>query len=194
MKPVELNELLSLARYEEIRDQFRRRIIDLKRVRRVALGSNMTLVFENRDTVLLQVQEMLRTERITRQDAILHELETYNELIPKENELSATIFVEYPDTEERDRMLAALAGMEDKFYMVVDGERSPVRNETRGTRSDRTTAVQYAKFPLSAPAAAKFLQGTPIVHIGIDHPAYQAETELTPRTVEELRADLSDSS
>jgi hypothetical protein len=190
VKRVERSEVLDLGRYEEIREHFRRRIIDLKRERRVALGSNMTVLFENRDTVLYQIQEMLRTERITREDAVLHEVETYNELVPGENELSATIFLEYPERDERDRMLAALAGVEDKFYVEVEGTRFAVRNETRGGLPDRTTAVHYTKFPLSADAAAAIRAGKPVT-VGVEHPAYSARVALPPRAIAELAQDVS---
>ena len=93
MRKVERGELLPLHEYEVIRDRFRARVIEHKRARRVALGPHMSAVFEDRDTVLHQVQEMLRTERITREDAVVHELETYTELIPGHNELSLTLFV-----------------------------------------------------------------------------------------------------
>lgn len=192
MKPVERSEILDLGAYEVVREPFRRRIIELKRVRRVEVGGNITALFENHDTVLYQIQEMIRTERITREDAIQHEIETYNELIPEKDALSVTFFIEYPDRAERERMLAALAGVEDKFYIEVSGVRSPVRNETRGTLSDRTTAVQYTKFPLPAAAAGAVRSGAKVVvALGVDHPAYRARTELTPRTVEEIAEDLN---
>lgn len=189
MKQIERNEVLDLGRYEEIREPFRRRIIELKHTRRVALGSNMTVLFENRDTVLYQIQEMLRTERITREDAVLHEIETYNELVPGRDELSATIFIEYAERDERDRMLGALAGVEGKFYFEVAGARFAVRNETRGVLADRTTAVHYTKFPLSPEAAAALRSGKPAA-VGVEHPAYTARAELAPRTLAELALDL----
>ncbi len=192
MNPVERGEILDLGAYEALREPFRRRIIELKRARRVELGGNITALFENHDTVLYQIQEMIRTERITREDAISHEIETYNELIPAEGELSVTFFIEYPDREERERMLGALAGIEDKFYLEVSGARCPVRNETRGTLSDRTTAVQYTKFPLPRDAADAVRSGAKVVvALGVDHPAYRARTELPPRTVEEIAKDLN---
>src|SRR5450432_3517192 len=149
MKLVTRAELLGLAEYEQIREPFRRRIIALKEARRVALGSNMTVLFENHDTALFQIQEMLRTERITAEKAVLHELETYNELVTGDQELSATIFIEYPEREQRERMLIALAGVETAFYVRAGGERLNVVGDTRGTETDRTMAVQYVKFPLS---------------------------------------------
>src|SRR5438477_13111247 len=98
MKPVERSEILGLAEYETIRDRFRARVIEEKRIRRVQLGAKATAVFENHDTVLMQVQEMLRTERITKESSIAHEIATYNELVPKDNELSATVMIEIADT------------------------------------------------------------------------------------------------
>jgi hypothetical protein len=191
VKPVERNEILEIGEYEAIRDRFRKRVVGLKKARRVHLGEHMTALFENHDTVLFQIQEMLRTERITREDAIEHEIETYNELIPGRDELSATIFVEYPEPAERDRMLTALAGLESRFYLVVGDARLAVRNETRGQRSDRTTAVHYVKFPLGESAANAIRRGEAKVRLGVAHEAYRAEVGLTEAQVDELRADLA---
>jgi hypothetical protein len=190
VKPVERSEILELGEYEEVREHFRRRVIELKRLRRVAVGGNLTVLFENRDTVLYQIQEMIRTERITREDAILHEIETYNELLPAKGELSATIFIEFPERTERERMLAALAGIEDKFYLEVDGTRFPARNETRGGLPDRTTAVHYVKYPLAESAVEAIGSARATVVLGVDHPAYRAQATLLRRTIEEIANDL----
>src|SRR5262249_23624595 len=96
MKRVERGEVLGLAEYEQIRDAFRARVIGEKRTRRVQVCPEVSAVFENHDTVLFQIQEMLRAERITKEAGISHEIDTYNELIPAQNELSATMFVEIP--------------------------------------------------------------------------------------------------
>src|SRR6476646_6729472 len=110
MKRVERSELLGLGPYEQVRESFRKRIIEDKRQRRFIVCDEVSVVFESHDTVLYQIQEMLRTERITKESAIQHEIDTYNELIPAEGELSATMFVEIPDGEVRDRRLVELAG------------------------------------------------------------------------------------
>ena len=191
MKKVQRSEVLELGKYEEIRDHFRRRVIEEKRIRRVPLGANMTVLFENHDTVLFQIQEMLRTERITREDAIRHEIKTYNELIPGPSELSATVFVEYPDAAERDRMLAALAGLETRFYLEVGKTRVDVVGDTRNERSDRTLAVHYVRFPLGEELARAVLEGSAGLAVGVDHPRYQALTRLEGPTLDSLRADLS---
>jgi hypothetical protein len=164
--------------------------MDAKRARRVALGSNMTVLFENHDTVLFQIQEMLRTERITAERAIAHEMETYNDLVPGDRELSGTVFIEYPEAAERDRMLVALAGVEVCFYLEVDGERLPAVGERQGEREDRTTAVQYLKFPLSERATGLVRTREAKVVLGVAHAAYSAQTELEAATRHSLAEDL----
>jgi hypothetical protein len=190
MKPIERAELMDLGAYEEIREHFRARVIGVKKPRYVALGPNMTVLFENRDTVLFQIQEMLRTERITNEKAIAHELDTYNELVPGRSELSATVFIEYPEREERERMLVALAGVEDDFYLAVGAERLPVVPDHRGTDPTRTMAVQYVKFPLSDAARAALAQKSGPVTLGVAHPAYNAEVTLAAATLASLADDL----
>jgi hypothetical protein len=191
MKRVARDELLELGAYEQIREHFRARMVAEKRARYVPLGANMTVLFENHDTVLLQIQEMLRTERITQEAAIQHELATYNELVPAPGELSATVFIEYPDAAERERMMVRLAGIEDKFYLAAAGERAQLVPDTRGTDASRTMAVHYVKFVLPERVASAILHGDSAVFLGVEHPSYFAETELLPATVASLRSDLS---
>jgi hypothetical protein len=183
-------ELLGLAEYEQIREPFRRRIMALKHARRVALGPNMTVLFENHDTALYQIQEMLRTERITAEKAIRHELETYNELVPSGRELSATVFIEYPERQQRERMLIALAGVETAFYLRIAGERLPVVGDTRGTDTSQTMAVQYVKFPLSDSALQALCAGGVELSLGVEHSAYRAEVVLGADTARSLRDDF----
>jgi len=191
MKRVERSEVLDIGAYEPLREAFRRRIIELKRARRVQLGANITALFENHDTVLYQIQEMLRTERITREDAILHEIETYNELIPAPSELSVTLFLEYPERVQREEMLVELEGIENLFYFAVGEHRVSLRNETRGVLPGRTTAVQYAKVPLTPPAVEALRGGRGPAVLGVTHRSYTAHVELSPRMVEELASDLT---
>jgi hypothetical protein len=191
VKPVDRSELLDLGPYEAVREHFRARIHAVKEPRRLSLGPNMTVLFENHDSVLFQVQEMLRTERITSEKAIQHELETYNELIPGAAELSATVFIEYPEREERERMLVALAGIEDDFYVVAGGERCAVVPDRRGTDPTRTMAVQYVKFSLGPLALDAIRAARPPVRLGVAHPSYTAEIELGKRTLESLTEDVT---
>src|SRR5689334_19561323 len=112
MQPVTRSEILPIGEYEMIRERFRARVIAEKRPRRVRIGEHLSAIFENRDSVMLQIQEMLRTERITSEPAILHEIETYNELLPRKDELSLTLFVEIPAKDLREQMLVELAGLD----------------------------------------------------------------------------------
>src|SRR4029079_1767281 len=105
-------------------------------------------VFENRDTALMQIQDMLRTERITREAAVLHEVETYNQLVPGDHELSATVLIEIDDKAERESFLFEAKGLDRAFSLVVDGERTQGKHDEARENPDRTTAVHYLKFPL----------------------------------------------
>ena len=196
MKKVERNELLGLAEYEQIRPQFRARIIGEKKERRVFVSDEISVIFENHDTALFQIQEMLRTERITKEAAILHELETYNELVPGPAELSATMFVEIPDAATRERRLVELAGLEHKILLEVLGTKIAARNETRGVLPDRTTAVHYIKFPLgeelASRLAARAKEGDGGMLFVLEHPNLSVRKEIPAATVRALAEDLQD--
>jgi hypothetical protein len=190
VKPIERAEVLPIGEYEAVRGPFRARVLAAKQARYLALGPHMTVLFENRDSALLQVQEMLRTERITSEAAIRHEIETYNELVPGDHELSTTIFIEYGEKEERDRMLTALVGVEGRFYFAVDGERQPGTPDPRGTDPTRTMAVQYVKVPLSVAAEAALREGRGSFVFGVDHDAYRAEVSISSALLASLRGDF----
>lgn len=203
MKPIARDEILGLAEYEAVRVHFRARVIAEKKVRRISLGSKASAVFENRDTVLLQIQEMLRTERITRPAAVLHEIETYSELLPADDELSCTLMVEIADKGERDAFLQAAKGLERHVWLVTSTARLAARAIGLGAAPalpdeipDRTTAVHYLKFPLP-PEVAESLRSPDSsralalnLALQIDHPAYAVRTGLPASTIEALREDF----
>lgn len=199
MKPVERGEVLGIAAYEPIRDRFRARVIEEKKRRRVGLGPHATCVFENHDTVLLQIQEMIRTERISREESVLHEIATYNQLVPGDRELSATIMIEIDEREPREKFLVEAKGLERAFALVVDGERCPGKNEEDREHSDRTTAVHYLKFPLGEKAtrALTAVLGKErkaddvVVELVAEHPRYTARAVLPAAMVAELAQDLA---
>lgn len=191
MKPVERGEILGLSEYESVRTPFRVRVIEEKKIRRVAVGEHVTAVFENRDTVLLQIQEMLRTERITREGAILHEIETYNQLVPGEGELSATMMVEIPDPAARETFLDAAKGLERHVALVVDGHKFAATFDPSRVLSERASAVLYVKFALSPSARQAIHARRASVSLVIDHPAYDARASLSAATLASLADDLS---
>ncbi len=199
MKLVERSEVMGLADYETIRDRFRARVIEEKKIRRVKLGAQASCVFENHDTALLQIQEMLRTERITREAAVLHEIETYNQLVPKERELSATVLIEIDEKENREKFLFEAKGLERSFSIVIDGEICKASHDPTREHPERTTAVHYLKFPLTekaaqaiADVATKKRKASELsIEVKVEHARYSATAKLEPHTVQSLADDLS---
>ncbi|WP_437769355.1 DUF3501 family protein [Sorangium sp. So ce281] len=191
MRPIDRNEVLGIGEYEAIRERFRGRIIEEKRPRRVRIGDHLTAVFENRDSVLFQIQEMLRTERITSESGILHEIETYNDLIPGAGQLSLTLFVEIPDRALRDRMLIDLVGLEDTVSIEVDGVATRALGKREGAMEGRTTAVHYLKADLPAEAQAAIKARKATVSLVVGHPRYAVKAPLGRATLEKLAEDLS---
>lgn len=191
MKKVERSELLSLSAYEEIRPHFRARMIEAKRRRRMSLGPNMSLVFENHDTMLLQVQEMLRTERISDEAAIQHELETYNELVPARGNLSATLFIEYDEAKQRAEMLEKFASLRDHVHLALGETRFTARFATHfGEEMHRLPAVNYLTFELGGERAAQLRDANVPARFEIDHPDYPLRVDVTPELRAELAKDL----
>lgn len=191
MKKVERSELLSLGAYEEIRPHFRGRMIELKSRRRMSLGAHMSLVFENHDTMLMQVQEMLRTERITDEAAIAHELETYNELVPAPGSLSATLFIEYDEPVERAQMLAKLATLRNAVHLVIGDSRFTARFATHhGEEMDRLPAVNYLQFELGSGTAAALKDAPVPAKFEITQPDYPLAVDVSKELRVELARDL----
>jgi hypothetical protein len=190
MRPILRVEIIPPAEYETARAAFRTHIIEEKRRRRVRLGEHMSCVFENRDSVHLQIQEMLRTEAISAESAIEHEIATYNELVPRAGELSLTLFIEITEKDRRDRMLVELAGLEEHVVIEVDGKGFRAAGKREGASPDRTTAVHYLKARLSPEAIAALVGKKAKVAIVIDHPKHPVRAELASVTIEKLAEDL----
>ncbi len=186
-------DLLSLEQYAEKRSEFRDAVLRHKRNRRVELGTNAALYFEDRLTMQYQVQEMLRIERIFEAAGINEELEAYNPLIPDGSNWKATFMIEFPEVEERRAMLARLVGIEDRVYMQV-GElpRCMAIADEDMDRSDgnKTSAVHFLRFELGAEQIAALKSGA-VLAAGIDHPNYQVEiSPLAANIRNALLADL----
>ena len=191
MKKLTLSDIKDSREYERERDAFRRHIIDVKKRRRVALGTLMTLVFENTDTMRWQVQEMARVERMLRDEQIEYELETYNAIIPDENELSATLLIELTSDEQLREWLPKLVGIHTAIAIALpDGTevRSEAEDAERLTREDTTPAVHFLKFRFTPAQVDAFAAGP--VRIVSDLPAYREETELSADQRSELLGDL----
>jgi hypothetical protein len=191
MKHVDRSELLALGAYEQIRDRFRARVIELKKRRRINIGPHMSLVFENHDTVLLQIQEMLRTERISDERAIAHELETYNELIPAEGNLSGSLYIEYDDPGERRVMLERFASLREQLHLVIGEQTATARFATHfGEEMERLPAVNYLTFEVGKERAAALRDASVPVLIEVSHPDYRQRLTLPPDLRAQLQHDL----
>ena len=191
MKKIALDDILGFSAYEKVRQEYRQQIIDKKKSRRVAIGDKVSLVFENRDTVIFQIQEMLRAERIGDLDKIREEIAVYNELIPNPGELSATMFLEIEDqTHLRDDLLKFL-GIDEAVFLKVGGHSVRGQFEEGRSKDDKISAVQYVRFPFSAEAQKEFIAGAR-AEIAIDHANYRASAVLSADQQQSLAADLTD--
>jgi len=188
MRKLTVDDIVDLRAYERERDEFRARVIALKKSRRIALGDLLTIVFENTDTMRFQIQEMARAEKMLRDEQIEHEVATYNELIPDPGELSATLFIEITDQDALREWLPKLPGIQRHVAFDVAGSdvRGVEPDEERLTREDEiTSTVHYLKFTLTPEQQAVFAAGP--VRVVVDHPAYHEETMLS----DEQRAALA---
>jgi len=193
MNKVELSEILDIAQYEKGREAFRRRIIELKKNRRLQVGPMVTFVFENRDTVLFQIQEMMRAERIVNDDAIQHEIDTYNQLLPGENELAATMLIELPNAAQiRDEITKFYgANRGDVTYLQVGDGRLPGVFDAGQSDDRRISAVQYVRFSFNGAQREAFVTGAKEARLVIEHPNYRHETLIEGAVREELAKDFS---
>ena len=189
VRPVTLEDIVGRDRYEAIRDERRRGIIALKKRRRVEVGANVLFVFENTDTVLFQIQEMLRAESITDLDGIRAEIETYNALLPAPGELSATMLIELADPKTVREELPLWYGIDRCVRLEVGDHAVAAVFEGGRSREDKVSAVQYVRFPIGRDGGRQ-LQAAP-VRLVIDHAHYRATTELTPEARAELATDLA---
>jgi hypothetical protein len=191
-----LPDIADLRAYERERAAFRAHVIELKKRRRVHVGPVITLVFENRDTIRFQIQEMARVEKLITDEAIQGELDTYNTLIPAAGQLCATLFIELTSEAELREWLPKLVGIERSVALRV-GEGSDAlllravpeaAHAEQLTRDEITASVHYVFWDLT-PAEVEAVSTSPVTLV-IDHPAYAAEAPLADDSLEELRSDL----
>ncbi|HWE54709.1 MAG TPA: DUF3501 family protein [Acidimicrobiales bacterium] len=191
-RPLALDDIADARAYERERESFRTSIIELKKRRRIGVGPVISVVFENRDTIRFQIQEMARAERLLSDAAIQTELDTYNPLIPGPGELSASMYIELTNREEMEHWLPRLVGIERAVQIIVGASVVPcIVDESHAahlTREEITAAVHFVRFELT-PGQIESFRSEP-VFVAIDHPAYQERTELLPASRDSLLADL----
>lgn len=183
---------MSLEKYAEKRPEFRRQVLDHKKYRQIALGPNTTLYFEDRLTLLYQIQEMLRIEKVFEADGINDELEAYNPLVPSGRNFKATFMVEYPDPAVRARQLEKMVGIEDLLWMQVDGFDKvwAIADEDLERSTDsKTSAVHFVRFEINDSMADALKSGSEW-QIGVQHAVYSYEVNIEGKVRANLINDL----
>ena len=190
---IELGDVLNFFEYEKVRTEMRERVIGAKRTRRVAVGPYLSFVFENRDTVLFQIQEMCRVERITVDAKIQDEIDVYNALLPTRGELSATLMIQIGDKGQIKPVLDQFMGIDiGRRVWIEVGKDFVVPGEFEAGHSDqekgKQAAVHFVRFPFPRAAAAAFADAP--AALVVDHPAERGRTELSAETKSALLEDL----
>jgi len=188
-----IDDILDLRAYEKVRADEKVRIGEIKRKRRVELGTLLAVIFENRDTMWLQIQEMLRVENVLSEEGVYEELNAYNPLVPEPGQLCCTVFIEITTEAAMREWLSKLVGIEKSIVLVLSDGREihPVtdaQHDAALTRSDSTAAVHYISFNFTPSDVAAFSAGP--VQLRCVHPNYLEVAELAPHTIVELRHDL----
>ena len=182
MKRVTRQEILDFVTYEEQREKFRKKIMKIKKLRRVNVAGVLSFLFENTDTVRYQIQEMIRVEQIVKETDILHEINTYNELLGDFGELGCTLLIEIDDPDEREEKLTQWLDLPKHLYLSLEDEsRIRASFDERQIGDARLSSVQYIKFNTG---------GKTPVGIGSDLPMLKVETALTAEQKKALTEDL----
>lgn len=194
MKLIQFDEVKNIYEYEKIRKDFREKAIAGKKQRRVHFGDKMTLVFENRESVLFQIQEMIRAEKIITDEGMKHEIETYNQLVPGENELSATLLIDITEKSMIKPVLDSLVGLgKDSLYFQI-GEKKILSTFDEGQGDDdRISAVQYVKWKLTGDDKKNLADPKQTAALVCTHPNYTRMQELTTIERAALVQDLVES-
>ncbi len=192
-RKLRLEDIADLRAYERERATFRASMIEVKRLRRVAIGDLLTVMFENRDTMRLQIQEMIRAEKLVTDEGVMEELKVYNPMIPNPGQLCATLFLELTSEEQVREWLTKLAGLENSiFIQLSDGSKIrgtiDAQHAAGLTRPDVTAAVHYLTFEFTPEQVEQFAFGP--VSVVCDQPNYLQMADLLESTKTELLTDL----
>jgi hypothetical protein len=188
VRPINRQDIKGPAMYAHIRDDYRNRVIELKKARRVYLGDIVELVFDNRLTLTMQIEEICRLENLTRDDQIEEEIRINNELMPTETSLAATVFVALPNSDPATpQRMRELVGLDEHLVLHIGSYTIRADFEKGRSTDDKISAVQYTRYPLSPEAKQALLTPGTLITVEIDHPAYRHRVQCS----EELRASLA---
>jgi hypothetical protein len=191
VRPITRRDIKGPALYGPIRDDYRKRVIELKRARRVLIGDRVSLVFENRHTISVQIEEICRVENLTRDDQIEAEIAVYNDQMPTETSLSATLFVELAPEADPYVVLKQLVGLDEHVVLHVGRHAIRAAFEPGRSTEDRISAVQYTRYPLTAEARTALDAPGTEVAVEIDHPNYRHRVACSEATRASLAADYA---
>lgn len=176
MPKISRDSIMTLEAYSKARSEFRAKVMSHKKNRKVSLGENITLIFEDELTIRYQIQEMLRAEKIFEEEGIQDEINAYRSLIPDGNNWKVTMMIEYSDPLERADKLTKLIGIENKVWIKIQ-EFNPVYaisdEDLERTTEEKTSAVHFLRFELTQ-NMIQALRKDASLSVGIDHPVYQA--------------------
>jgi len=193
MEKIRLSEIKNLVEYEKVRNQFRTKIIQLKNDRRVKVGERITLTFENRYTVVFQIEEMMRAERLVDELKIQQEVDIYNELIPGPNELSATLFVEVDNPADIKPVLDSLVGLNRNCLFLQLGERMiPAMFEEGHATESRISAVQYVRFVFKDDDVREIADLNVPMRVIIRHRNYNANVAIAENVRRAIYYDITE--
>lgn len=190
MRKITLNDILDIAQYERIRPQRLQSVLTHKQARRLQVGPFMWFSFETFETILHQVQEMMRAERIVDEKRIQHEIDVFNELIPDVYQLSATLFIAITDEDRRKEFLERAVDLPQHTFLSLQGRRLPFEFDPRQNLFGRLGTVQFVSLRLTPGQAALFADPECAIHIGFDHPLYTFAAPLSPQLKAVLADDL----
>lgn len=194
MESITRQDLIPLNTYRQRRDEYIQKMINYKKQRRIKLAENISILFENRQTVLFQIQELINSEDLTDPTELDEYIDIYTGMLPHENELSATLFIELDNQELLADLLVKLKGIEHHLTLFVDTEPNKAVFEEEHDDREFTTSVHYLKFPLTQTAKNLLVNGSADslnVSLSLDHPNLSVKVALSPESIKNLQKDFS---
>ena len=192
MKPIVLSDLMNIIEYEKVRNDYRSELMDYKKKRRISLGPNITITFENRKTMKFQIQEMMRAERMVHDNQIQEEIDVYNSLLPLVNGLSATLFIEVTDEAQIRPVLNQFIGLTDvkAVYFEIEDQKVYAEFETGREESNKISSVHYIQFNFNVPAKAAFFDNPESVKLIINYKNYNYTETINEKMYKSWSEDL----
>ncbi len=193
MKPIVLDDLMDIIEYEKIRSEYRKDLIDYKINRRISLGPNVTLTFENRRTLIFQIQEMMRAERLVHDDEIQAEIDVYNSILSLQGGLSATLFIEVTVESQIRPILNKFIGLTTGKYLWFDYGDQKIYAQFEDGREefDRISSVHYIQFNFTDDQLTDFNNLSQSIYLHIQYKDYNFKVKLAGKTQESLANDFS---